>query len=144
MQHFILREIGALIDLKGHACIAELVDIFKVKGSGKIVLSFKYEHGGDLMRVIKRSQEIAVLHSGGDQSSLRRRLKRGLPEPLVICFAIQLLQGLSFTHEKGWIHRDLKPGNLLVNQKVSSKLLGADANQCQDDFKKKSDWKDCM
>jgi len=48
LQHFILREVSALIELKGHPQITELLDIFRVKGSGKIVLSFKFEKGGDL------------------------------------------------------------------------------------------------
>jgi len=55
-----LREVSALIELRGHQNIAELVDIFKIKGSGKVVLSFKYERGGDLMQLIKRNNKLLV------------------------------------------------------------------------------------
>ena len=48
LPHFILREISALVDLRGNANMVELVDIFEIKGSKKIVLSFKLEKGGDL------------------------------------------------------------------------------------------------
>ena len=48
LPHFILREISALVDLRGNANIVELVDIFEIANSKKIVLSFRYEEGGDL------------------------------------------------------------------------------------------------
>ena len=54
LPHFILREISALVDLKGHKNIIELVDIFEIKGSKKIVLSFRYEKGGDLNSLMHR------------------------------------------------------------------------------------------
>ena len=48
LPHYILREISALVDLRGNSNIVDLVDIFEIHGSKKIVLSFKYEKGGDL------------------------------------------------------------------------------------------------
>jgi serine/threonine protein kinase len=54
LPHFILREISALVDLNGHKNIIELVDIFEIKGSRKIVLSFRYEKGGDLNSLMHR------------------------------------------------------------------------------------------
>jgi len=54
LPHFILREISALVDLRGHDNIIELLDIFEIKGSKKIVLSFRYEKGGDLNQLLYR------------------------------------------------------------------------------------------
>ena len=48
LPHFIIREISALVDMRGNANIVQLLDIFQIKGSKKIVLSFNFEKGGDL------------------------------------------------------------------------------------------------
>jgi len=51
---------------------------------------------------------------GGNANQLRR--KRGGKIPLAEALPImkQILQGLSFIHERGYIHRDLKPDNILL------------------------------
>ena len=56
IPHFILREVSALIDLNGHANILQLVDVFKIKGSCKIVLSFRFEKGGDLAHILVKNK----------------------------------------------------------------------------------------
>ena len=52
LPHYVLREISALVDLRGHSNTLELIDIFEIAGSGKIVLSFRYERGGDLNNLL--------------------------------------------------------------------------------------------
>lgn len=39
-------------------------------------------------------------------------------------FMFQLLRGLAFTHAHGVLHRDLKPGNLLVTKDCDLKVGG--------------------
>ena len=50
-----------------------------------------------------------------DGESLRDRLRRGpLPQRTAIDCAIQLARGLAAAHEKGIIHRDIKPDNVFL------------------------------
>jgi Tol biopolymer transport system component len=56
--------------------------------------------------------------------SLRTRLERGALTPRQATeLAIQMAQGLAAAHEKGVVHRDLKPGNLWITQEGRLKIL---------------------
>ena len=55
--------------------------------------------------------------------TLAERLSRGpLPIKKVLAYAIQIADGLDATHRQGLIHRDLKPGNIMLT-KSGVKLL---------------------
>jgi hypothetical protein len=59
-----------------------------------------------------------------DGETLRTRLARGrLPVAKTIDFAIQIARGLAAAHERGFIHRDLKPDNLFITQDGRVKIL---------------------
>ena len=56
--------------------------------------------------------------------TLRRRLGRGrIPPPLAIDLAIQIASGLGAAHDKGIIHRDVKPENLYITKDGRAKIL---------------------
>ncbi|MGD1216620.1 MAG: serine/threonine-protein kinase, partial [Terriglobales bacterium] len=52
-----------------------------------------------------------------------RLVEGSLPEKDVIALGIQLAEGLSAAHEHAVVHRDLKPGNLLLNSEGRLKIL---------------------
>lgn len=54
--------------------------------------------------------------SGVNAANLRKRLGGKLPIPLAIEIACQVLDALSVAHEQGFIHRDIKPRNMLVGR----------------------------
>jgi len=59
---------------------------------------------------------------GSDLNSLVRK-KGPLPYEVAADYIIQAARGLHHAHEKGLIHRDVKPANLLVNREGAIKVL---------------------
>ncbi|KAH0498793.1 hypothetical protein TgHK011_006030 [Trichoderma gracile] len=59
--------------------------------------------------------------NGGDCASLIKVLG-GLPEDWVKKYIAEVVMGVEHLHERGVIHRDLKPDNLLIDQKGHLKL----------------------
>jgi eukaryotic-like serine/threonine-protein kinase len=56
--------------------------------------------------------------------SLAEKLKRGsLPEKEVISIAKQIAGALSDAHDRGVIHRELKPGNIMITPEGQVKVL---------------------
>lgn len=58
MPHYILREISALLDLRGHTNIIELLDVFTMRDSKNVILSFAYERGGDLCSIMTKNRQL--------------------------------------------------------------------------------------
>src|SRR5712692_9599835 len=56
--------------------------------------------------------------------TLARKLERGaLPLPEVVAFGVQIAEALEEAHERDVIHRDLKPGNVMIGPKGRVKVL---------------------
>lgn len=56
---------------------------------------------------------------GGD---LNERISHGLNEHQVLTITAQLAEALHFAHKKGYVHRDVKPGNIMFREDGSSVL----------------------
>jgi serine/threonine-protein kinase len=65
---------------------------------------------------------IAMARYGGE--TLRQRLRRGpLPIDEAIAIAVQIARGLGAAHARAIIHRDVKPGNVMLTPDGTVKLL---------------------
>ena len=92
VQRF-LREARAMARLD-HAHIIRVFDVSEDAGSHYIVM--EYFPATDLKRVILEGTE--------------------LPVDRCLDIAEQIAQGLAYAHEQGIVHRDIKPGNIMMNE----------------------------
>ena len=79
-----------------------------------------------LVRVfdIGRTEELVYLTMElVEGESLRSRLERGsLSVPEAMTLSLQVLEGLQVLHAMGVVHRDIKPGNILMDRDGNAKL----------------------
>ena len=101
-----LREIKALMTLK-HKNIVELIEVVISKPNdsnrnvGHVYMVFEYMEF-DLSGLVDKGLCLTQSH--------------------VMCYAKQLLEAVAFMHKQGFIHRDIKGANLLINRKNVLKL----------------------
>ncbi|KAK0722476.1 kinase-like domain-containing protein [Lasiosphaeria miniovina] len=96
-----IREISLMKELK-HENIVALHDVIHTEN--KLMLVFEYLDG-DLKK---------YMDTEGHRGALR--------PPIIKSFMYQLLKGIEFCHKNRVLHRDLKPQNLLINNKGALKL----------------------
>ena len=64
----------------------------------------------------ERSSRDSVPHAEGDTSSPRPKDTRILPVEQTLTMFLKVCEAVQFAHEHGVLHRDLKPGNILLRE----------------------------
>ncbi len=97
----------------------------------------EFEREAKITAVISHPNVVKVYSAGRDQDhyfiamelvgggSLDERIQEegALPENRVLEIAGELAQGLSAANDAGMIHRDIKPGNILLSEEGTSKIV---------------------
>lgn len=60
--------------------------------------------------------------AGGSLRQLYKRMGHGLPEAEIVSYVNPILKGLSYLHEQGVVHRDVKAANVLLTESGKVKL----------------------
>ena len=112
-----LDEAKQLIQFKQHPNIVSCRDFFAHNGTAYLVMDF--EEGLSLSELMKA------------------RNNEPLSEDHLLKMMLALLDGLAFVHEKGVLHRDIKPGNIFIRRANEQPLL-IDFGAAKQNFSKHS------
>lgn len=99
-RHYLTREIAVHRALHDHNNVVPLLDVFE--DSHSIYLVQEFMRGGDLYSALKRE-------------------RCGVSESVALDITSQILQALSYMHERGFAHRDIKPENVMFGERPNLK-----------------------
>ncbi|KAI0322798.1 kinase-like domain-containing protein [Amylostereum chailletii] len=97
-----LRELTLLRHFNSHENITGLIDVDAISPGFNELYLFMEPMEADLHQIIKSGQSLTNEH--------------------VQYFTYQILRGMKYIHSASVVHRDLKPGNLLVNSDCELKI----------------------
>ena len=85
-------------------------------------------HHKNVMRVVhlirsKDNPYMVMEYFPGGNLEVRLQLKQELIKENAHWIIEQAATGLAFIHDKGWVHRDVKPANILVNSSAEVKII---------------------
>ncbi|EKF37196.1 protein kinase, putative [Trypanosoma cruzi marinkellei] len=126
LQLIVVRELQVLHLAYRSPFMVKVYNAFYTEDIMALDLVMEYMHYGGLDHLRKllcgKDETDHTVEDDLGRVGRRRKKKTEVPERLVAVVGEQLLRGVQHMHERGYIHRDIKPGNVLVNKKGIVKL----------------------
>ncbi|PBJ74302.1 protein kinase [Trypanosoma cruzi cruzi] len=126
LQLIVVRELQVLHLAYRSPFMVKVYNAFYTEDIMALDLVMEYMHYGGLDHLQKllcgRDETDNAVEDDLGRAGRRTKRKTEVPERLVAVVGEQLLRGVQHMHERGYIHRDIKPGNVLVNKKGNVKL----------------------
>lgn len=127
-RHVVLKK----LTIKGSSAIAE-----RFKREARILMDFKHDNIVQVYDHFKEGSSYYMVLEYVDGMSLDQLLKkqRYLSSELSLSILLQVCKALAYAHSMGVIHRDIKPGNILISKKGDIKLadFGIAASEDEDE-----------
>ncbi len=90
----------------------------------KLLASLNHPNIGAIYDLVIDNDHPYLILELVEGETLFERLARGrIPTPDALRIALQLVEGIEAAHNKGVVHRDLKPGNVTINTEGRVKIL---------------------
>ncbi len=105
---------------RSHAHIVAIHDIGE--HAGRLYIAMEYVGGRTLKEIISDGADLRLRPEPGPHA-VETRGHIPLPIDTVISIASQIAAGLQAAHEAGVVHRDIKPGNIMVDPEGQVKIL---------------------
>jgi serine/threonine protein kinase len=96
----------------------------RLRREAQVLASLNHPHVAAIYGLEESAGKLALVLELVEGESLDDRLRRGaLPIDDALPIAKQMAEGLEAAHEKGIMHRDLKPGNVKLTKDGEVKIL---------------------
>ena len=90
----------------------------------KAAAALSHEHICAVYEIGEAERRLFIAMEYIEGRSLREKIALGpLPQAEALGIAIQVAEGLAEAHEKRIIHRDIKPGNIMLTEKRAAKVM---------------------
>eukprot|EP00297_Palpitomonas_bilix_P007118 CAMPEP_0113908318 /NCGR_PEP_ID=MMETSP0780_2-20120614/26084_1 /TAXON_ID=652834 /ORGANISM="Palpitomonas bilix" /LENGTH=412 /DNA_ID=CAMNT_0000903711 /DNA_START=139 /DNA_END=1380 /DNA_ORIENTATION=- /assembly_acc=CAM_ASM_000599 len=99
-----------------HNNVLAVLDYIDIPSKSKLYIMLEFAGGGTVQSLMEANEE------------------RKLPLPLARKYFRQLVKGLEHCHSKGVVHRDIKPGNLLIGTNDTLKIADFGSAEMLDKF----------
>ena len=90
----------------------------------KAAAALSHNHICDIHEIGKEETQLFIVMEYIEGQSLKQKILKGpLNQSEALDIAIQVAEGLEEAHKKGIVHRDIKPGNIMVTAKGQAKVM---------------------